>query len=284
MQNRLARRSEQLLRGWWILSFNAYSIVRHNSFPAAYPLNRPRNCVTLFRFYERRKRRKSADSQRLRSVILSSHVIIWSVRREPVMRIIAKIMCITLRRRTAKVYVDIIREEKREKRRKNDAHKNPIDEKTGRGWCTRRREEKEECSARVVLPPNCMPDSDCIFHRSVFFSSLSLSSFRSFSFSLPSPFSISPHFSPVFPSYLPARDPWHASPETWRKKRYCATPWSFLVQGHPLSFSSSRLISLGLSRPTTYVWKRHRTECITRWVCNVPFQVDPRNIVAGMSL
>lgn len=42
-------------------------------------------------------------------------------------------------------------------------HKNPIEEKAGEGRCIRRR-EKKECSRKSGVTPNCMPDSDCIFH------------------------------------------------------------------------------------------------------------------------
>lgn len=42
-------------------------------------------------------------------------------------------------------------------------HKNPMEEKAGRRRCITKRERRRNARARVVLPPNCMPDSDCIF-------------------------------------------------------------------------------------------------------------------------
>lgn len=115
--------------------------------------------------------------------------------------------------------------------------------------------------ARMVLPPNCMPDSDCIFHHLPF---------RSHSRFFSSPLSSPARTIPLHFWYQYLRAPnlarRHASPETWRKKRYCATRRSFPVRGtsacpptlaaspcshlgrrFPFSFSLSLSVSLSLS-------------------------------------
>lgn len=97
------------------------------------------------------------------------------------------------------------------------------------------------------------------------------------SFSLSRPFPplfphrfIPPQFPPVFPSYPSARDPdsRHSSPETWRKKRYCATPPSFLVQScPPPSHPPLVLVSSSPGQKRTS-GRDVGPECITRRVCN----------------
>lgn len=88
------------------------------------------------------------------------------------------------------IYVNVRRKKRDEE---ETTHKNPIEEKAGREGCIRER-EKKECSRKSGVTPNCMPDSDCIFHP---FCPLYLS------LSLPSPLfcPILLHFPPVFPSY-----------------------------------------------------------------------------------
>lgn len=83
-----------------------------------------------------------------------------------------------------------------------------------------RNTEREESFPGRCLAPNCMPESDCIS-------------------SFPSPY----HFHRLYCTlvlplshgeYLQAPSSpcpqQYATPETWHKKRYCATPWNFLLR------------------------------------------------------
>lgn len=104
--------------------------------------------------------------------------------------------------------------------------------------CTRM---KNKMIARVMLPPNCMPDGNCIFHTLT----VSLCTYTYISFSL---FSF-PLFIRLWQQYLRVTHTsrQHASPETWRKKRYCTTPQSFPVLGAhscslPLPSSSASVV------------------------------------------
>lgn len=118
--------------------------------------------------------------------------------------------------------------------------------------------------ARVVLPPNCMPDSDCIFH------SLSspLSLFFSSSFSSRS--SVPLH---LWRQYLRATHPRdHGTPVRKRGIRNVIAllrrvSWYTKLSS---SFSSPPPVFISAApRPTTCIRKKHRTECITRLVYKV---------------
>jgi len=120
-----------------------------------------------------------------------------------------------------------------------------------------------------VTPPlplyNCMPDSDCISRALLapFAPSLSRSLL---------PRSILAYREDICELPTPATTR-HASPETWRKKGYCATPPSFLVRGCPSSPSRPRRPSrFHLDPPSTRIRKRRRTRYITRRACGNIFQ------------
>lgn len=116
--------------------------------------------------------------------------------------------------------------------------------------------------ARVVLPPNCMPDSDCIFH--------SLSLFCSLFFIL-FPFSRSSIPFHLWQQYLRATQPSdHGTPVRKCGIRNVIAPLrrvSRYIRGCPPPFSSlSPVFISAASRPTTCIRKRYRSVLHAKFV------------------
>lgn len=129
-----------------------------------------------------------------------------------------------------------------------------------------KRKEEEKCSRGWCYPPNCMPDSDCIFY--------SLSSLFCSLFFILFLFSRSSILLHLWQQYLRATHPRdHGTPVRKCGIRNIIAPLrrvSLVYTRLSSSFSSPPPVFISAaSRPTTCIRKRHRTECITRQVCKV---------------
>lgn len=127
-----------------------------------------------------------------------------------------------------------------------------------------RNTEREESFPGRCLAPNCMPESDCI--SSSFSLPFSPSLFHSRSSSLARW---------VFASFklsLPPQQ--YATPETWHKKRYCATPWNFLLRPCRYPPPPFSIPSLSFTLGDVHSEKA-ASKYITFWVDVLPLSFQP---------